>query len=232
MFDTDDSPAADSPAAVRARLAAALGGLSGPPPAPLPPLDLWPMMALARGRVHEVTGAARHVLAASLAGRAQGEGPVLWLRPAWGVDRLCPQGLRAFADPGALITVACKRAPDVLWAAEEALCSGAVALVIAELAAAPDLRQIRRLHRAAAEGVARAHGGGGAGGGRRAPLGVLMMQERAESRIAGVESRWALHPLPQPAPDAPAWRLERLQARDAPPAAWPLRPAPHGPAPA
>jgi protein ImuA len=155
-------------------------------------------------------------------GRRQ-EGPVLWLRPAWGTEGLCPQGLGAFADPGALITVACPRAPDVLWAAEEALRSGAVALVVAELAAAPDLRQIRRLHRAAAEGVAR----GRTGDGRRAALGVLMMRERAESRIAGVESRWALHSLPQRSGGS-AWRLERLQARDAPPAEWPLRPGPCG----
>jgi protein ImuA len=214
MFDTGDSPPS------RARLAAIVGRLSGPPPAPFPPLDLLPAMALARGRVHEVTGAARQVLAAALAGRAQAEGPVLWLRPGWGGEGLCPQGLAAFADPGALVMVGCRRAPDVLWAAEEALQSGAVALVLAELAAAPDLRQIRRLHLAAAEGVARATGSSGRNS--RAPLGILMMQERAESRVAGVESRWALHPVPVREGGA-EWRLERLLARDAPPGEWPLR---------
>jgi len=245
--DSTADPTAD-PVATRARLSATLARLSGLPPAPLPPLELLTEMALARGRVHEVTGSARRVLAAALAGRAQAEGPVLWLRPAWGAENLYPQGLAAFADPGALITVACPRAPDILWAAEEALASGAVALVIAELAAAPDLRQIRRLHRAATEGVARAAGNGAgngagkaagkaagaagkhgakAGSGRRAPLGVLMMHEDAGSRIAGIETRWALQSLPAPG-DAPrergpAWRLERLQARNAPPDAWPLR---------
>ncbi len=223
MFDSDDSQAVE-----RARLAAVLERLSGLPPAPLAPLALLPVMALARGRVHELTGAARQVLAAALAGRAQQEGPVLWLRPGWIREVLCPQGLRAFADPGALIGVACPRAPDVLWAAEEALRSGAIALVVAELSAAPDLRQIRRLHRAAAEGVARAQAGGGTGHAGRAALGVLMMQEQGESRIAGVESRWALHPLPQARPGAPAWRLERLLARAEPPGAWPLRTGPGG----
>lgn len=228
----DSDALSPSATAVRARLAAALDGLTGPPPAPLPPLDPLPVMTLARGRVHELTGASRHVLAAALAGRAQAEGPVLWLRPTRG-ERLCPQGLLRFADPGALIAVVCRHPADMLWAAEEALQSGAVALVVAELATAPDLRQIRRLHRAAAEGVARAGAGssggsgGGSGGQRRAPLGALMMQEQSESRIAGVESRWALDPLP-PAPDGPAWLLARLRARDAPPADWPLDPGPRG----
>ncbi|WP_245243044.1 hypothetical protein [Pararhodobacter sp. SW119] len=219
---------ADSPAQVRARLTAALEGLTGLPPAPLPPLDLVPMMGLARGRVHEVCGLSRHVLALALAGRAQAEGPVLWLRPSWGAEGFHPRGMRPFADPGALIFVACPRAPDILWTAEEALSSGAVALVVAELAAPPDLRQVRRLHRAAAAGVARAGGLAGVGKGQCAPLGVLTMQERADSRIAGVESRWALHPLLAAGADRPAWRLERLQARAAPPGAWPLRAGPHG----
>jgi protein ImuA len=223
MLASDDSSAGP------ARLAAVLDKICSLPPAPLPPLDPVPVMRLARGRVHEVTGAARQVLAAALAGRGQGEGPVLWLRPEWGVEALCPQGLAAFADPGALVTVACPRAPDVLWAAEEALRSGSVALVLAELAAAPDLRQVRRLHRAAAEGVARARSGR-AEDARRAPLGVLMMQDRAESRITGVESRWALHPLPRPADGGggPAWQLERLLARGAPPGDWLLRPGARG----
>jgi protein ImuA len=223
MFDMGDS---GSLGATRVRLAAVLGRLAAPPVPPLPAFAPLPVMGLARGRVHEVTGPARRVLAAALAGRAQGEGPVLWLRPDWGAERLCPQGLAAFGDPGALITVGAPRAAEVLWAAEEALQSGAVALVIAELATDPDLRQIRRLHRAAAEGVARAAGRPGAGGTRRAPLGVLLMQDAAESCIAGVESRWALHPMPQVRgrlAEEPAWWLERRLARDAPPADWPLR---------
>ncbi len=214
MLDANDSRV------VQARLAAVLAELSAPLPAPLKPLDPLPGMAMARGRVHEVTGSARHVLAAALAAGAQAEGPVLWLQPAWSGEELCPQGLVPFVDPGALITVACPRASDILWAAEEALCSGAVALVLAALIAAPDLRQVRRLHRAAAEGVVRARDGAGAG--RRAPLGVLMMQEQAESRIAGVESRWALQALP-PLSEGTRWQLERLLARDAPPAGWTLQ---------
>jgi protein ImuA len=182
-------------------------------------------MALTRGRVHEATGPARRTLAAMAAGAAQAEGPVMWLRPAWRREGLYPPGLIRFADPGALITLDCPRRDDVLWAAEEALRAGCVALVVAELPVAPDLRQVRRLHLAAAEGVARAR----VGTGLLAPLGLVMAAEAPDSALAGVESRWALAPLP-PTTDPPQalwrgealpiWRLDRLRARDAAPAAW------------
>jgi protein ImuA len=171
--------------------------------APLPP------MSLARGRAHELTGPARRVLAAMAAGAAQAEGPVLWLRPGWRREGLCPQGLLHFADPGALVQAACPREADILWSMEEALRAGCVALVIAEVARTPDLRQLRRLHLAATEGGAR---------GKLAPLGLLMAQDHAESRIAGVESRWSFAPWLDGG--GYAWELARLHARDCPPARW------------
>ena len=212
----------------------AAGAAAGPPP--LRPL---PCMALARGRVHEVVGPARHALAVLSAGAAAREGPVVWLRPGWRQETLCPQGFGALTSHGAhlaeaLIIAHCRRETDMLGAMEEALRAGCVALVLAEIGNAPDLRQIRRLHLAAAEGGARAGAGDAAratdtGIGSMAPLGLLLAQERADSRISGVESRWALHPLPPAANPAPAtastgpcWRLERLRARDAPPAQWQL----------
>jgi protein ImuA len=213
-------------AALRASLAQ-IAGAGGAPAAPLPPLAPLPVMALARGRVHEATGPGRRTLAAMAAGVAQAEGPVLWLRPAWRREGLYPGGLKRFADPGALITVACPRRDDVLWAAEEALRAGCVALVVAELPVAPDLRQVRRLHLAAAEGVARARAA--RGGGRTLPLGLVLAAEAPDSALAGVESRWSLAPLPPQRGVAPVewrgevlpvWRLDRLRARDAPPATW------------
>ncbi|MCC5989707.1 MAG: hypothetical protein JJT95_18720 [Pararhodobacter sp.] len=209
---------------------------TGPCPAGLPSLRPLPCLELARGRVHEIAGTARHSLAALAAGAAAREGPVLWLRPGWRPEMLCPQGLEALAGPGArlaeaLILANCPREEDILGAMEEALRAGCVALVLAETGTVPDLRQIRRLHLAAAEGVARAvaAGTGGRGGTMAppplAPLGLLLSLDRADSRIAGVESRWALHPLPPAADMTPddgtfRWRLQRLRARDAPPAQW------------
>jgi len=199
-----------------------LARLEAPCEPPPPPLCPAPPLALARGRVHELTGPARRTLAALLAGAAQAEGPVLWLRANWRMERLCPQGMRGLADPGALITLDCPRAGDILWCMEEALRAGCVALVIAEIIAPPDLRQLRRLHLAAAEGLARNRR---ATQGAIAPLGLLVGDDTADSRVAGVESRWALHPLPA----ADIWRLERLHARTLPPAQWHLGLGPNGP---
>jgi protein ImuA len=192
-------------------LASLRAALAAPPSlaearAPLSPL---PPMALARGRAHEVTGPARRLLAAIAAGAAQSEGPVMWLKPAWRREGFCPQGLLPFADPGALVQLACPREADILWSMEEALRAGCVALVVAEVARAPDLRQLRRLHLAAAEGGAR---------GKLSPLGLLLAQEQADSRIAGVESRWSLAPWPEGG--VHGWELSRLHARNAPPARW------------
>ena len=223
MADPDDSPSqrrlADL-AALAQQIAAGQGGGVDtgplPPPAPLAPL---PQMTLARGRVHELTGPSRTTLAALAAAVAQAEGPVLWLRPGWRSEQLCPQGLRALLpDPGALIVVPCARPVDVLWSLEEALRAGCVALVLAELADAPDLRALRRLHLAAGEGLARNRQAGRV---LPAPLGLVMACDSADSRIAGVESRWALHPLaPTPEARRQRWRLDRLLTRSQPPRDW------------
>lgn len=227
-----------------------LGSSGASRPAPLRPLA---PMSLSRGRVHELTGSARHVLAATAAIAAAREGPVLWLRPGWRADTLCPQGLRGLAAGDTalldgLIMAEAPREGDILWSMEEALRAGCVALVVAEIGPVPDLRQIRRLHMAAAEGLAR-NGSAKAGPGTGhkgepapdlAPLGLLLAQERADSRIAGIETRWALQRLPPdrtldrasdraPEPPTrsgnrheigPSWRLERRHARAAPPAEW------------
>jgi len=244
MVDVPDShetagqPRAKPDRAAAARLLADLAArgtglgfgtdLGGDTPAPLTPLD---QMSLARGRVHELTGPARRALAAVAAGVAQAEGPVLWLRPGWRSEGLCPQGLAALVpDPGALIVANCARAPDLLWGMEEALRAGCVALVVSEVTEMPDLRQVRRLHLAAADGVMRNRL---AGRMHPAPLGLLLAHEVADGRIAGVESRWALHPLPPRPParfqstpigdEEMRWRLDRQLMRGLPPKDWEVR---------
>lgn len=214
-----DSTLASPPTA--AALARMLAGIEratpeGTPPTSLaPPLAPLPQMTLARGRVHEVAGPARRTLAALVAGAAQAEGPVLWLQPRWALEGLCPQGLRPLVrDPGALILARAGSTVDLLWSLEEALRAGCIALALAELPEPPDLRQIRRLHLAAEEGLMRNRR---AGRQRPAPLGLILAQDRAEGRSPGVESRWALHPLP-----GAGWRLDRLLARGQPPADWTL----------
>ena len=184
------------------------------------PQDQQPLagdLTLRRGRVHEFCGPSRVRLAAGVMARSTG--PVVWIRPAWGAERLNAAGLQPLANPARLIQVQAAREEGLLWAMEEALRSGAAPLVVAELLAPPGLTPIRRLHLAAgagAEAAARADA--------PAPLGLVLLP--GQGGAPGVESRWHLAPAPSSAllwSDEARWTLTRLRARLAPPAAWSLR---------
>jgi protein ImuA len=137
---------------------------------------------LAPGRVHEATGPGRLAFALALAGRL--EGPVLWAGDARARDGLYAPGLSAFFDPARLILARPAGPLAVLQVVEEALRSGAVPLVLAELAEAPDLTASRRLQLAA-----------GTGGGRG-----LCLLPGARLRSNAAETRWHCAPVPVPAP--------------------------------
>lgn len=143
------------------------------PSAPLPDLGF-----IAPARVHEATGAGRLAFALALAGRL--EGAVLWVQEARSRDGLYAPGIAAFIDPARLVLARPMGALAVLQAAEEALRSGAVALVVAELAEAPDLTASRRLQLAA-----------GTGGGRGL---CLVPGDRLRTNAA--ETRWRCEPVP------------------------------------
>ena len=188
------------------------------PEQPLP----VPGLGLQRGRVHEICGPARWSLAALILQLSHG--PVLWISPGWQAERLYPPGLTAFADPARLLFARAKRPEDLLWSMEEALRSGAVPLVVAELMSPPALTPVRRLHLAAEAGAEQAHHHG-----RIMPLGLILTPEMGGAQ--GVESRWHMAALPTESLlagagiDSPyaAWTLQRLRARMAPPATWTLR---------
>ncbi len=133
---------------------------------------------LASGRVHEATGPGRLAFALALAGRLAG--PVLWVQDARTRDGLYAPGLAAFLDPARLILARPTGPLALLQATEEALRSGAVPLVVAELAEAPDLTASRRLQLAA-----------GTGGGR----GLCLVPE-ARLRTNAAETRWRCAPVP------------------------------------
>jgi protein ImuA len=175
------------------------------------PQDLAPLvgdLALQRGRLHEVCGPSRLRLAVQVMARLQG--PVIWIRPGWGSDRLNAAGLQPFANPARLILATASL--------EEALRSGAAPMVVAELPTPPGLTPVRRLHLAAeagGEAARRDHA--------PAPLGLILTP--GQGGAPGVESRWHLAPAPSPAllwAEGESWTLTRLRARLAPTARWRL----------
>jgi len=170
-------------------------------------LALAPGARLARARAHEVTGPARAPFAVIAAARLAG--PVLWLQPGWEAERPMGDGLRAFLDPGRLVFGRGRATRDLLWAAEEALRTGRVPLVVVAPPEIPSLTAVRRLHLAAEAGAARG----------TAPVALLLTP--GDGGAAGVETRWRMTPAPGWASGAaPRWRLVRLRDRMAPETAW------------
>lgn len=170
--------------------------------------------AILRGRVHEFCGPARVALAALVLEHS--DGPVIWAYPGWLPERIYPDGLCSFADPGRLILCRARRPEDLLWAMEEALRSGAAPIVLCELPKPPALTPVRRLHLAAESGAERARHHG-----RLPPLGLLLTPESGGAQ--GIESRWHMAATPSGSTlleTQARWRMTRTRARMAPPAAW------------
>jgi protein ImuA len=121
---------------------------------------------LAFGTLHDISAGApaemgaaagfAAALAAQGAARATRSRPVLWIQQeiaSFEAGGLYGPGFAAFGLPmGRFVVLRVMRARDVLWAMEEALASGALAAVVAELAKdEADLTATRRLSLAAAE---------------------------------------------------------------------------------
>jgi len=133
---------------------------------------------LAKARTYEASGQGRRTFALALAGLL--EGAVLWIHDSREEAQLYPPGLATFLDPARLILARPTGALPILQVMEEALRSGAVSLVVAELREAPDLTESRRLQLAA-----------GTGGGR----GLCLVPEGG-LRSNATETRWMCNPLP------------------------------------
>ncbi|PRY24919.1 protein ImuA [Aliiruegeria haliotis] len=170
-----------------------------------PALPVLGDMTLSLARAHEICGPARRTLALDVA--AACDGPVLWIAPAWLPERLNGEGVTSRIDPGRLLVLHLRRSEDLLWSMEEALRSGAVPLVVADLPGPPGLTPVRRLHLAAETGMAE---------GAVSPLGLLLTP--GDGGAAGVESRW--HIAPHHSASESRWTLERRRARAAPPGRW------------
>lgn len=181
--------------------------LSRRPHAPPPGLTLWGEITLPLSRTHEICGQARRTLALHIA--AQAGGPVIWITRRHSPDQLNPCGMTGILSPGEVIFAATDRPEDSLWAMEESLRSGAVPVVVADLAEPPGMTPVRRLHLAAEAG---------AGMGLCRPIGLLLTP--GTGGAPGIETRLSCDPAH--APGQTAWRIERLRARMMPPKTWRL----------
>lgn len=130
--------------------------------------------ALQAGRVHEVSGPS--AAAFSLLMARDGE-TMLCGPPRW-IAAFHPECVAQFCDPNAVLHAPCPLDADVLWAAETALRSGAVATVIIAMERSPGLTNFRRLQLAALAGNA---------------LGIVIANRPAHSTAA--ETRWHCTPV-------------------------------------
>ncbi|MGE0724045.1 MAG: ImuA family protein, partial [Alphaproteobacteria bacterium] len=196
-------------AALRARLRGMGTGIGPGVPLGAPAIDRMLTGSLARRGIHEVAaegeadvGAATGFLLALL-GRLAPRRPVLWCRaadPAAGVP-YAPGFAGAGIDPDRLLLLVARRPVEALWAAEEGLRAGRIA-VVAELDAL-DLTASRRLQLAA-------EAGGGPG---------LVLRRRADRRMPSAAlTRWRVAAAPGAADGAggvgrPRWRVALTRSR-------------------
>ena len=163
-----------------------------------------PWGGLPRAALHEVLGndgAAAGGFCVALATRLAGDaGSVLWCRR--GHDLHGP-GLALFGlDPGRLIVARGHSGRDVLWAMEEGLRSGALAVVLGETRElAPTAR--RRLQLAAETGGV---------------TGLLLRPGDGKMPPGAALTRWRIAAAPGTA-DGPRWRVELERCRGGMPAA-------------
>jgi len=105
---------------------------------------------LRKSRAHEVTGPTALSFAAIACGYG-GKG-AMWIVESWQQETLNPVGLAPFCDPAKVVLVRADSPIDVLAASEEALRSGALSTVVAELTKPLGLTAGRRLQLAAETG--------------------------------------------------------------------------------
>jgi len=167
---------------------------------------------LKRGRVHEAHGPGATVFAAIAGGMAARDrrAPVLWLSGPWQGEGLNPLGLLPYCDPA---TILMARAPDqaeLLGVMEEALRSGAVALVVAETHRPLSLTAGRRLQLAAEAGRV---------------TGLCLVPEEKGEGIGSnaAQTRWRCTPVLAQTADSTLWHWSLNKNKMGTLAAWDLR---------
>ncbi|MDX2484542.1 MAG: hypothetical protein QNK42_12870 [Pseudodonghicola sp.] len=143
-------------------------------------------------RTHEVCGPSASAFAFALGARLGGT--VLWVREAWLGDQINPMGFASYMDPQNVLVALAPGHIDVLAAAEEALRSGSVTLVVLDLTQPIGLTEGRRLQLAAQQGKS---------------TGLCLIPEGMGSNAA--QTRWRCTPVFDADPHAPDSTLQRWE---------------------
>ena len=114
------------------------------------PIQFSDVFPLKPSRCHEVTGTGTYSFASVCCGNTVGT--AIWFVEGWVTEGVNPLGLQTHCDPHQVLVGKCSTPADVLAATEEALRSGVVPLVIAELTKPLSLIAGRRLQLAAEAG--------------------------------------------------------------------------------
>lgn len=150
-----------------------------------------PRGGLAFGGVHEILGLGARRFAVRLLRQrlAQCDAPALWIVPAGAGHSLYGPGMaKAGVDPNRVVIVRARNTREGLWTVEEALKSGAFALVLGELDTPVGQTAARRLQLAAEAGPA---------------MGLLLSEGcRPIGAPGSVTSRWRAEPAPSLAREA------------------------------
>jgi protein ImuA len=173
----------------------------------LPMIDrVLPDGGLRRGALHEIQAAPDDAagigFALALASRAAAGGAILWCQagPTPDPGPLYGPGLAQFGVPPSSLLIARPAKPvEVLWAMEEGLRTGAVAVVVGT-GVVPDMVASRRLQLAA-----RTHG----------RLALLVLPRRTATPPSSAETRWAIASAPVRGQerDWPRWDLTLRRCR-------------------
>ncbi|MCT4608813.1 MAG: hypothetical protein N4A70_06360 [Pelagimonas sp.] len=147
---------------------------------------------LVRARTHEICGAGAYLFPFALMTRLPGD--VMWLHEKWDPQQINPSGFAEFADPARLTLGTTSDQTETLAAAEEALRSGAVALVVMRLSKPVGLTEGRRLQLAAREGHS---------------TGLALIPEGMGSNAT--ETRWHCAPVFDAQADAGVSTLQRWE---------------------
>lgn len=180
-------------------------------PTGVPALDAsLPGRGLALAAVHEVQGfsAADFALHLLTSGLSE-EDCILWCVPEGRRDHLYGPGLWQMGiDPGRLVVAVCRDRDEMLWTVEEALKSGSVPAVVAQMdkdrsrgsvGKPVDLTASRRLQLAAETG----------GG-----LGLILSEGGGTLSPSAAATRWRVEPAPlAEARDRACWAVSLLRVR-------------------